>query len=575
MAIIENKEKRKKCGLLMLFLILILFFLLILPFNLSVKLSSLNEGYDLIIGKYFLDGEIVKSFAKPLLISVYALIVKVFGFGTPSIIALHFVQTFVSITIAIVIFLISLKVLKHYSYAVISSLVWLLLLITPIGGWETSYEIGSIFALEAEYFCVLFSLLSIYFFLLSLSFHANKKKLFAYFAGIFACISFIFKGSGVVIVLSYCLWYLIIFLTKRKIHRRLNFAYLLFGLLTGITITILTVFFQGENVYLFFKDLFYPGSYTTSHLSSSGEIFKYLIMFMFRFDSSFKGVNNFILFLVFFISILWPFLDNKSSENNKLLSSTFSKLIAIWAALNILAVVAPGMYVSYYYLLLWPGAAILLTLLLKGLLQLASKNVILKILIIVFVFVLFIQRIYFVIPSYEKLFVESYYLNAFIQKKSFQDPVLTDKQNQYFRPADLRIADYINRLLPNKRHTFYILNFVEKNYSFSSNMYVYAKRMPPTTIAADLLHLYQNIYFLDKINILKNDLKRRPPKIIIKPKQLYMDEYHKGYSHIQDLFYWFDIFLKENYQLINEIRYIAPRIGIDQPMEIYKRVGEH
>lgn len=570
MAIIVNNGKRKTYWLLMLSFLLVLFFLFKLPLNLSVKLSSLNEGYDIILGKYFLDGEIVKSFAKPLLIGVYALIVKVLGFGTSSVIALHFVQTFISIAITIIIFLISLVLLQSYFFAIIASSIWLLLLITPIGGWEDYYEIGAIFALEAEYFCIFFSLLSIYFFLLPLFLPANKKKLFAYLAGIFACISFIFKGSGAVIVLSYCLWFLLIVLTKRKIIRELNFAYLLFGLLTGITITILTVLFQKENVFLFLKDLFYPGSYTRSHLASLGELFKYLVMFMFRFDSSFKGVNNFVLFLILFISMSWVFLSNKSSGSDTLLLGIFSKLIAIWTALNILAVLAPGTYSSYYYLLLWAGAAILLTLLLKELLQLANKNVVLKVLIVVFVSILFIQRIYFVIPSYIKLFEESYYLNAFIQKESFQDPILTNKQNQYYRPADLQIADYTNKLLPDKSDTFYILNFVKENYSFSANMYIYTKRMPPTTIASDLLH--QDIYLADKISILKSDLKRRPPKIIIKPKQVYIDKSHKGYSSLRNLFDWFDNFLKENYQLINEIKYIAPKVGIDQPMEIYQRL---
>lgn len=140
------------------------------------------------------------------------------------------------------------------------------------------------------------------------------------------------------------------------------------------------------------------------------------------------------------------------------------------------------------------------------------------------------------------------------------------------RPVDLRFADYINQLLPNKSDTLYILDFVENSYSFSSNMYVYAKRIPPTTIAADLLHLHQNIYFLEKINILKRDMKERPPKIIIKPKQLYIDKNHIGYSHIQNLFHWFDIFLKENYQLTTKIRYIVPKLGTNLTMEIYERV---
>jgi len=567
-------SKNKKINLLILVAIILIYFIFKLPFNLSVEYSSLNEGPRLAIGHFLLQGEFFKSYAKPLLIVVYALIVKIFGFGTWSIIAIHFIQTFVSILIAILVYLITLKLYKNYSIANVASLIFLLLLNTPIGAWSGYYELGDHYALEAEYFCILLSLLSIYLILASFS-KLKYSILLAFISGIMCVISLFFKGSGTVLLISFLLW-----IPYTSTQRKLIKAYKanLIALIVSMVITILLAIcfiasIIDSNIIIFFKDLFYPGLYTTQHLISTKGFFENLLSFMFRGDFSYKGLNNFIVTSIVIFAITWSIL-NRPKDNTKKIRNLFEKLIAIWTLGNLCAILAPGSYASYYYLLLYPGASILIATLLAKLIasrtkaMYLAKNLFLPILILILV-----QRIYLLYPTYKIKIKESINSNLFLQKQSFQDPVIIDTEVPSRRPFILQIADYINSFLPNKDDRIYILNFIPGHIIFSSNIYTYIKRLPPTTITADLLH--QNIYLKEKINILKEDLTKSPPEIILKPKKIYLEPYletnHK--EQLLSLFEWLDNLLGKNYRSIDEFNCTFIDEKITQTFEVYKKVN--
>ena len=160
---------------LLLFGSIVFYILFKLPFDTSVSCGNTNEGYYFVYGQHLLDGNLDKI-RLPIFFLFYGILVKMFGFGTWSIIIIHFFHTLFVILIGTLIYLVTKTILQDTFFASLAVCFWILILATPIGGWGQVLEFQSSFALEAEYFCLLFSLSSIYFLLCS---YKGNTKLFS------------------------------------------------------------------------------------------------------------------------------------------------------------------------------------------------------------------------------------------------------------------------------------------------------------------------------------------------------------------------------------------------------------
>ena len=155
----KKLNKSERIGQLIFIESLVFYFLIKLPFNLSVLCSDTNEGFYFIFGQHFLNGthfDVSEMIYTNLFVLIYALIIKLFGFGTWSIIAVHITQTVIVLLIAALIFSITCKLFENTFYASLSVLFWILMQVTPIGQWGNKMELESAFALNPEYFIVLF-----------------------------------------------------------------------------------------------------------------------------------------------------------------------------------------------------------------------------------------------------------------------------------------------------------------------------------------------------------------------------------------------------------------------------------
>ena len=543
--LIQSVLKRKSYFYVLLFSIVI-FFILNLPFNLSVLCSYLNEGYFFVYGNYVLDGDWGKTSRGLLFILIYFLVTKIFGFGIYAIIAVHIIQTIMSILIGLVIYGLVLRLINKPIYAGIASVLWFLFLLTPIGGWGGELEYGAMFSLETEYFCVLFSLVSIYFLVIGFNSTTSNKKLFSILSGITAVLSFMFKSSGAVMLLSYFVWFIYLLAFRRKlIQKHLNiFVGLLYGIFLGLLLfSVIVLTFRGGFLE-FLKHYFFVGSYSRDFMCSLQGLFDVFIKTMFRDEISFKGLSNFILFILMFIGIILGAI-----KNTRGIHGAIWLLVGIWSVGSFCSIMAPGEYGSYYYLMIWPSLAIYLAFLQSYTTDRREGKQVFKVLVTFFIPLIVCLRIYVAMPDYIDVVRKSIRLNLFSQQQSFEDPVVTSGNPH--RINALKIADSINKIIPNKKETIYIYNFAKEQLPFSPDMYLYIKRIPPTTIVSDKLRHKTN-YLRERITKLKSDLSQKPPKVIVIPDRPFIGN---AKQDLKLLLEWTRIFLSKHYYLYSKFSY--------------------
>lgn len=542
---IEQIIAQKKSGLILLIISLLLYFLVKLPFNLSVTCASSNEGFYFVFSQYLLDMHKFDFIRGPLFIFIYAFVLKLLGFNTYSIVAIHFLQTFTVIMIGISLFYLGKVLLKSSFFAGLTVLFWILLQLTPIGGWGAEREFESTFALEGEYFCVLFSVWS----LICLLNVSGKNKSLYFLAGIYAGLSFASKASGIIIVLAFICWcfYLLLFFRNLFLTRIFGLFVFIVGFLLCVLLFSFALSLLNVEPLSFWRDSFLIGSYLKNYLSSPSGFFASVIKFMTR-DS--KSLSNLILFFLAFISILWGFLRIcilKIKKND--FTEIFWSLLSIWGIGNIFAVISPGVYGSYYYILVWPAVSIFISLFLRDLILYVSsfQMKIIKVLITVFILFFFVCRISIVFPAYCKLARFYINLNIFSQPQSFQDPVILPySPAPKNRTLGLKISDLINSLLPNKNDKFYIFNFFKNFPPFSPNIYIYAKRPCQTSILSD--HLLVKNICEDRAEELYKVLTDSPPKIIVLPRLNYISK--EALPLLNPFLDKINIFFKKNYHFL-------------------------
>lgn len=533
-------EQAVLCFLALLFFFYILFKL---PIDLSVIFTTSNEAIYFIYGQFFLDGNGLRSAGGHLFTILYAVVLKLFGFGTGSIIAIHFLHTVTIISIGITIYLLIRRLLNNSFWAGLTTLFWFLFQVTPIGKWGNEYELETSFCLEAEYFCVLTSLLSMYLILCALN--SKKTKLLSLSAGLLALSSAYFDTGGAVLFIAIFLltFYFICFDRVLVNNIKYDLAYFFIGFFLGLLLINLFVFFVNRDISLAFGS-FLPGIvYSTDFMQSPGALILRVFDFMTRFSGS---ISNLLLFSIMFLLIAWCFVRNSLFKENRAEMKLYVPLLSIWSIGNICVVLAPGHYSSYYYILVWPSVAILLVLGLKDLFtHVIPSSMNLKIITLVFMSIFFLYRLFVVMPDYFKMLKRYLDLNIVYQPQSFQDPVLPGTKNPK-RNSILLAADLFNSLLPDKKDTIYLFTFDKYGFLFPQ-MYVYAKRLPPTTLLADYL---QYPAHLSKISRqLVQDLTNYPPKIFVSPKTLYVNERMINNKDLKYVFEELDKFLKKNYHL--------------------------
>lgn len=569
-----------KLGLFFFIGSLIFFFILKLPFNTFVICSNVNEGYHYLYGQYFLNEGKLGFFGVSLFHLFYAMVLKLFGFGTKSIIVIHIFQTVISILIGVVIYLLTRKVLQSSFYAGLSVLFWVLLQFVPVGGWGQAGmegEFESVFALEAEYFCVLFSLLSMYFLLMSFMSNSGKAKLLSVFSGLLATSSMMFKASGTIFLISLLCFALYLFLFQKRLYKLtlFNLFYYFIGFVFSLFLFCLFISYIYTDFFSFWQKYFTIGSYDSSFLKSSSTFLLTLWNFMTRGSYC---LSNFFLFLFAFLFFAWALTRNHIIKTSSDLLKLFLPLFSIWSIGNICAIIAPGAYAAYYYNLIWPSIAIVFVIVLKDLFTYVgvTRNVVFKAALTLLISGFFIHRIFLVSDNYYLMLKNLWDLNFLSQPESFQDPVrfVTNTTYNPKRPNFLVVADLINSQLPNKEDTFYIFNLTSKHLSFTPFIYIYAKRLPPTTAISDYFY-YPMHYRKFREDMLIKDFIRKPPKIIILPSKINLIDL--GLEHLNSLFNWLNSFLEKNYHLEGVINYNCRGYlchGLQEEVEtynIYKR----
>ena len=563
---IIEKGNQDKLGWILFVGSLIFYCLVKLPFNLSVICSSCNEGFFLVYGMYLLDGNRINF--EPLFVSVFTIIEGIFGFGAASIIAVHFVQNLMVILNGILIFIITRKLLKSNFWSGFAVLAWILMLVTPIGEWKVRLEYESVFSLEAEYFCVFLSLAAIYLLILSLEkvIHSinDKWKIFSVIAGILSMTSIMFKPNGSIITLAVICWFFYGWLFNKKYIKVVTkiFLFFLIGFLSAFAFFNILICFKYEDLLSYWQFQFSLGSYSKDFLHSPRKFLEMILKFMTRGTSS---VNNFILFFLAFIFFIWGLVRNIFVNEKIIPLCLFCPLLSIWGIGSVCVIIAPGIYGSYYYVLVWPLVAFFLTLGLRDLfhyVKVFNSNLV-KYVTLILVLILGFGRLYVVLPGYLFLVTEQIKLNFLLQPESFQDPVklprASYKTNNPRRDAVLSLADFINNLLPNKQDTFFIFNFTEGHQDFSPTFYVYAKRLPPSHIFSD--HLHQDIFLKKKLKILTKDFTKTPPRLIIIPKVLRMKAWQE--RKLASFNNWLATYINKNYSHQGSFTYL--HIGLDSP----------
>ena len=544
---------KENIGTILFISSLVILFLLNLPLNLSVICANENQGFAFTWGQSFLKWGELACGRGILFVSLYAAVLKIFGFNTYSIIAIHFISTVILISIGILIYLITKKLSESNFLGGLAVLLWVILISTPIGASPLVIEIRSHYNLNEENLCILFSLLAIYCLL------SGGNKL-SFLAGLFSVCSLMSKANGLVICIALLLWFLQLFLFSKKSFKFFvkDIIYCIFGIVVGlIFFNVLLYFLKGDLIPIW-KDYFLLGSYTQGYLISLKSFLNAVLNLMTRHTTS---TLNFILFFIALSLFIIGIIKSYFRSNHQ---SIFWSLISIWGIGNLCAILAPGEYQPYYYQLVWPSIAMVFAI---GLKNIKKPLIFLAGLIVFFVFVF---RVITAIPAHAHLYRDFSKVSIFNQVQSFQDPVLSYDINTSKRDGYLQLADRINLLLSDKKNTFYIFNFNKSGATGLTPLsYIYAKRYSPTTVDSSLLGVPTILG--KKLSVLKRDLTKRKPDILIVSKEIYLKPWQ--IELMEPFLEWFGIFVQENYSFLTNFNFT--HVDIEKKTEqfvVYKKI---
>lgn len=547
-----GKNFKVNKNLMLLFFAFIFYFLIKIPFTLSVLCTNENEGFYFIYGKCFLDWK--ELVGGVLFTPIFSFIIKFFGFGAKAIIAVHFLQTLVIILVGILLYFNLARIFSINYLATFAVIFWLVLFLAPYGASGLIQEILNHLTFEAEPIIILYTLC----FLLSLintgifniensnSWKANKTG-FYFLTGLFSALPLTYKANGIMTLIALVLWIATLFLFEKKLFLQniKNFSILFFGITCGILLFGYLYYFYNpyceKDSFLFFKNYFTVGYYEEFSFQN---VFLSLKAFMFRYSDS---KLNFTLFALFFLISIWNLIKRFILNFKDKKEYLYWILISYLSLGYSIAVILPGKYEPYYYHLIWPFVSMQIFGFIEEIKS--SANIFLKkvflpcmvILLLLFSLIRIVQSapLYFgLIKEMEK----SFYYN---QPISFEDPVNSLNPKRMFRESLLKVSDEVNLLLPDKKSTFYYLNFYNGGITaFTPLTYIYSKRYSPSLVLSGLLQFRPLIEL--KLQILKKDLIERPPEILIISEMINLHDWQLQY--FPSFFEWLKIFLQNNYK---------------------------
>ncbi|MBI3309170.1 MAG: hypothetical protein HYZ79_07345 [Candidatus Melainabacteria bacterium] len=560
---------RNKAGELICVSSLILYLILRLPLNLSVVCANDNQGFAFIFGNGLLKWGELECGRGPIFVLLYALIIKLFGFGTLSIIAVHAVESVIFISLGLLLYFVINKVLNNSLYAGFSVFLWILMISTPLGYSDTIVEIRSHWNLQEECVGVLFALMSLACLLTGGLFDLDKncRKLNLILGGIFTVMSFMSKANNGVYLLATLLWILLVLVFSKREQRNYLFKKTLFYFLGLIIASIFFICF----VYVFYhdfanywRDYVLVGSYFAPKLSSVSDWVNGILGVITR-NSDY--LSNPILFCVVFISVLLGLVQFFMFHN---LSKVvlFWLFATIWMTGAVCAIIMPGYYQPYYYHLIWTVAPLLLCLGLYWIDKSFSNKLIVRLLFISLI-LFFLHRFYLVSNSYVKLYEELSPQNIFKQVQSFQDPVIPYDFANVKRDGLLKAADLLNIFIKDKTKTLFIFNFNSPGQTaFSPLTYIYAKRYPPSTVEPALLRVPTIVSA--KIKKLKKDLINRMPDYIVVSNEMYLERWQK--DELSEFIDWFNNLVNNDYKRIQTLRFTHDVGNKQEIFFLYQRV---
>ena len=521
---------KKESGLIICIFSLLIYVLLRFPLNNSVVCANENQGFAFTFGNTFLEwGELAPGRGL-LFVALYALVIKLFGFNTYSIIAIHVLETVFVLTVGMLLYLVTQNIVKNSFLSGLATLFWILMISTPVGYSNLVVELRSHYNFNEENLCLLFSLFSIYCL-------QKKHQWFFFFAGVLAICSLMSKANGAVVSIATILWFIQLKFFQKNIFAKLkkNIIYYFFGVLLSLVLFNIIIYLFNPNLIAFWKDYFLLGVYKTNHLASLNSFFHGIFNFMTRHTNS---TNNFVLFSLALILFIYGIAKLNTTKNTYLIWS----LVGLWGLGNACVIIIPGTYQPYYYHLIWPSIALVFVFGINELFQ-SNKKIFAFLGAIIFL-IIFTHRIFTSIPAHISLTKELNQVSISSQPQSFQDPVLPYDIETYKREGHLKSADAINIFIPKKKDTFYIFNFNKQGVSgFSPLSYIYAKRSSPTSVDCNLLKI-KNIAET-KLTTLRKDLTNRPPHALVLSKDMIFTDWQK--ELFKPFLSWFNNFIQDNY----------------------------
>lgn len=536
---------KTKMGLILCLSSLFIYCLITLPLSLSVVCANENQGFAFTFGQNLLLYHELASGRGPLFVLLYAIVLKIFGFNTYSIIFVHFIGTFLLFSVGLLIYFTVSKILNNNLFAGLAVLFWVFMISTPIGMSDLVVEIRSQYNLNEENLCVFFSLISLFCLVLSAS-----KKIFPFLAGLFAVFSLMSKASGSVLLIATILWFFLLFFLRKEDFKvlRKNIVFYFSGVLISLLIFNFILYMLCDDLFLLWKDYFLLGNYTHDYSVTPKIFLNSLFDFLTRYTHSF---SNFILFFIVFLLYIFGLIKGCLKGSNGL--AKYWLLVSFWGLGNVCVIMVPRVYQPYYYQLIWASVSVVFSF---GLYELFLKKInkrLIRIFICILIFIFFLQRIITVVPAYCKFTNDLRELSISNQPQSFQDPVLSYDHRLAKRPGFLQLADEINLLLPDKAGTFYIFNFNEGGHTgFTPLSYIYAKRAPTTSVDSALLRV--NTIVESKLRVLKKELIKRPPDILVISKNNYLSPWQ--IEIFNPYLKWFGDFTRENYHFETTLDYI-------------------
>ena len=550
--------KVHKLSNILIFVFFVFCLFLHVSMDISVLTHSQNEGVYFVAGQGLINSHSMLPGRGIFFTPIYSLLIQICGFNTYALIASHLLQTFIVCFIACLIFLILQKIIPDNFFPLFGVFIWLYLVTVPFGDYLL-FEIQAHKAFEAELLCVLFSLMSIFFITLA-------PSQFSYlFTGIISVIPLMAKANGIFFLFSLIVWFVLcIFKSKEKKSQVKFFSWFILGVSISLIALHVVLLIVTHDLIAYWRDNFSAGYYKfTNDVQADFNLFSKIFRRQFSSKDIFIGT--------FFCTYsLYGLRKSVQLWEGKSLFWDLWLLFGIWGLGSLVAIIIPGKYEPYYYHLAWVPLAFAISFSwyrIANWLKRTGKVSMVYILNCVIILVL-LSRLIICSNTYSIILNSAYKNSIFNQPESFQNYVTKSNEPNHYRDSELTFADGINSLLPLNNDTVYVFNFPSPGFSaFTPNIYIYAKRYPPTYVLPE--HLMYRHLLPRYIKKLKSDLEKNPPALFVLTNKPYFQSWQV--ADINPFLKWLLEFLNEKYKPVITFKSIHEEEKKVEEFLIYRR----